>query len=241
MGSRIASRHATIIKGFMNTPWLIPNWPAPANVVAFTTLRTTSDDYVQQLPSPPAWLQQVHGVDVVCADNLSPEIKPAADAAVAFQTNTVCVVRTADCLPVLLCDQQGTQVAAIHAGWRGLAAGIIANTWQQLHADPQQCLAWLGPAIGPQAFEVGAEVPDSFLASGWQPQHVTSAFSPHPQHANKYLGNLYLLATFALQQIGFATKNIYGGDCCTYSDPHRFYSYRRSVDTGRMASLIYLK
>jgi len=219
---------------------LIPGWPAPANVHAFTTLKTSNPDYTEQLPAKPTWLKQVHGTKVVCADNLRVEL-PEADASIAFQAGTVCVVRTADCLPLLICDTRGTQVAAIHAGWRGLAAGIIAETCKLLSAPPDQCLVWLGPAIGAQAFEVGPDVLESFLNYGWAEEHIQNAFKPREGVINKWLGDLAQLARLSLQQHGILSNNIYGGEWCTYSDPARFDSYRRSADTNRMSSLIYLK
>ena len=210
---------------------------APANVKALTTLRNTSENYLDLLPAKPAWLKQVHGTKVVCAENLTQEL-PEADAAISFAANNICVVRTADCLPILVCDTKGTQVAAIHAGWRGLAAGIIAATNHLLTAPVAERLVWLGPAIGPQVFEVGQDVLDSFLGNGWESRHIQQAFMPK-QEPQKFLGDLYYLARIALQQLGFLDKNIYGGEYCTYSDPARFYSYRRSADSGRMASLIW--
>ena len=218
---------------------LIPNWPAPKNITALTTLRSTSNEYLDSLPAKPAWLKQVHGTNFVCAENLTVEL-PEADASISFKPKTVCVVRTADCLPILICDVKGTQVAAIHAGWRGLAAGIITQTTEQLMAVPADLLVWLGPAIGPQAFEVGPDVIDIFLAHGWETNHIKQAFKPKAE-ANKFLADLYYLARVALQQQGILHNNIYGGEWCTYSDPERFYSYRRSADTGRMASLIWFE
>lgn len=218
---------------------LIPNWPAPVNIKSLTTLRNTPENYLDILPAAPSWLKQVHGTKVVCTDNLINTL-PEADASIAFKPNTICVVRTADCLPILICDTAGTQVAAIHAGWRGLAAGIIAETNQQLTAPGSDRLAWLGPAIGPQSFEVGLDVIDSFLAHGWDSSHIKQAFKPQAK-PDKFLADLYYLARVALQQQGILADNIFGGEWCTYSDPDNFYSYRRSVDTGRMASLIWLE
>lgn len=217
---------------------LKPNWPAPANVHAFTTLRTTPETYLDSLPNNPSWLKQIHGITVQCIDNMSQSL-PEADAAIAFKPNQICVVRTADCLPVLICDMAGTQVAAIHAGWRSLSAGIIHQTCAQLTSTPAKCLAWLGPAIGPQSFEVGRDVLDNFVSNGWESAIIQQAFTPKPQTNDKWLANLYQLARFTLQKQGFAAENIYGGDWCTYSNPEQFYSYRRSADTGRMASLIW--
>jgi uncharacterized protein, YfiH family len=221
----------------MQQQYLTPLWPTPSNVIALTTLRGTTMAQLV-LPTVPAWLKQVHGNKVVCADHFTNEL-PEADAAIAFTTHTICAVRTADCLPILICDRAGTQVAAIHAGWRSLAAGIISNTCKQFTSAMQDCLVWLGPAIGPSAFEVGYDVLEAFAAYGWEQQEIAVAFSAQP-HA-KWLGNLYYLARIELQKQGIIADNIYGGEWCTHSDPQRFYSYRRSKDAERMTSLIYLK
>lgn len=219
---------------------LVPTWPAPHNVRAFTTLRNSPADIFTQLSGIPKHLKQTHSTIVVCADDVDENI-PEADASVAFKPNHICVVRTADCLPILLCDKQGTQVAAIHAGWRGLAAGIITNTCQRLTAPSEQLLAWLGPAIGSQAFEVEQDVPDTFVQLGWKPGVVREAFTPSTTNTEKSFGNLYFLARHALQQYGLTADNIYGGELCTFSDPERFYSYRRSEDASRMSTLIWLE
>jgi len=221
----------------MSEQYLTPDWPAPSNVIALTTLRDTNFEKIT-LPNQPAWIKQVHGNVVVNAAQLV-DATTEADAAVAFQTNIICAIRTADCLPLLICDQAGTQVAAIHAGWRGLAAGIIAKTCQQLTAPLQQCLVWLGPAIGPNAFEVGQDVLEGFAAYGWDQKHINAAFKPYGD--KKWLGDLNYLARATLQQHGVLNSNIYGGEFCTVSDPLRFYSYRRSADIGRMLSLIWIK
>jgi YfiH family protein len=220
--------------------YLVPDWPAPANVAALTTLRQTGDAYLQQLPSPPVWLKQVHGTKVICADNLL-ETKPEADASYACQPSTVCVVNTADCLPIIICDQNGTQVAVMHAGWRGLAAGIVATTCATFTMPLQKCMAWIGPAIGPQAFEVQNDVIESFGSQGWSQKHISQAFIPKADTPDKFLGDLVYLAKITLQQQGILADNIYGGEWCTYSDPARFYSYRRSVEGGRMSTLIWIK
>jgi YfiH family protein len=221
----------------MSEQYLTPNWPAPSNVVALTTLRDTNFEKIS-LPSQPTWIKQVHGNTVVNAAQVS-DPTTEADASLTFQPNTICAIRTADCLPLLICDQAGTQVAAIHAGWRGLAAGIIAKTCQQLTAPLQQCLVWLGPAIGANAFEVGQDVLEGFAAHGWEQKHISTAFKPYGD--KKWLGDLNYLARVTLQQQGVLNSNIYGGELCTVSDPQRFYSYRRSADTGRMVSLIWIK
>ncbi|EKD74083.1 MAG: hypothetical protein ACD_45C00083G0005 [uncultured bacterium] len=237
-----------------------PDWPAPPNVKACTTTRVggvslapynelnlalhvgDAKQHVQKnrtllktrlaLPSEPIWLEQTHSTIVVpaTADNLGKE----ADATFASEPNCVCVVLTADCLPILLCNRAGTHVAAIHAGWRGLANGIIENTLKTLDLPSGELLAWLGPAIGPNAFEIGHEVRDLFLKSH---PDTEQAFLPSPN--GRWLGDLYALASLRLHTLGIT--NIYGKPYCTYSDKEQFFSYRRDGSkTGRMASLIWI-
>lgn len=225
----------------MKFSFISPNWPAPKNIRALTTLRNATTDYINTLPVVPKWLKQVHGTAVICVEESNIEL-PEADAAVSFVPHQACVVRTADCLPILLCDINGTQVAAIHAGWRGLSAGIIARTCEQLPALASKLLVWLGPAIGPAMFEVGTEVRDNFLQHGWGLRQINMAFKPvFVAGEQKYLADLYCLASLNLQDQGILSEHIFGGQYCTYSDPQRFYSYRRSKDTGRMSSLIWLE
>jgi len=235
---------------------IFPDWPAPANVQILQTTRNgghsqgqyasfnlgdhVGDDPLtvaanRQLLSPfvptePVWMRQVHGTKVIDAGQAS--CLPEADAAYAHSQDTVCCVMTADCLPVLLCDRAGTVVAAVHAGWRGLLNGIIEAAIAAMQVDPQDLLAWLGPAIGPEAFEVGPEVHDAFIGKHGAAQ---SAFLPH---GDKWLANIYLLATQRLETKG--VTGIYGGTYCTYTDSEHIYSYRRDLNTGRMASLIWL-
>lgn len=223
----------------MSEQYLVPDWPAPSNIVALTTLRDTDLEHIH-LPNRPVWLKQVHGINVVRAEQVTNQV-PEADASITFTPNIICAIRTADCLPLLICDQAGTQVAAIHAGWRGLAAGIIAQTCQRLTAPLHQCLVWLGPAIGPKAFEVGKDVLDGFIAQGWSQEHVNAAFKSCDSVGAKWLGDLNYLARVTLLQQGALSTNIYGGEWCTVSDSQRFYSYRRSKDVGRMVSLIWIK
>jgi len=239
--------------------WLVPDWPAPANVFAGTTTRQggvsvapydslnlgdhvgDSVDAVANnrsllkhqcdLPTEPAWLKQVHGIEVVNAAAVNGI--PVADASFSHQANSVCAVMTADCLPVLLCDQAGSVVAAVHAGWRGLADGVIEATIKHMDVTASKLMAWLGPAIGPKAFEVGDEVRQQFMAA--DPQAV-EAFQPSTQ--GRWLADIYLLARQRLANLG--VELVYGGHCCTYTDAERFYSYRRDGVTGRMASLIWL-
>lgn len=242
------------------TDWITPNWPAPATVRALSTRRSggvstgvfaslnlgshVGDDpalvaqnrqLLQQqarLPATPAWLNQVHGIEVLDLAHWQGELV-SADASVSRQAGQVCLVLTADCLPVLFCDRQGTQVAAVHAGWRGLCDGVLEQTVATF-AQPDQVLAWLGPAIGPTAFEVGAEVRAAFLAKD---AAANRAFVP--QRQGKYLADLYLLARMRLQAVGVTA--IYGGDFCTFSTSDHFFSYRRDGQTGRQASLVWLQ
>jgi len=239
--------------------WIVPGWPAPAPVRAVTTTRTggvsvppwdtmNPADHVGdqpaavagnrarlarvlQLPAAPVWLRQVHGVEVVNAAQV--DGVPAADAAWTSQAGVVCAVMTADCLPVLLCERTGACVAAAHAGWRGLAAGVLEQTVHALPASPEGLQAWLGPAIGPSAYVVGAEVRDAFLADDARAVEAFAAAAGGGWHAD-----LYRLARLRLSRLG--VHAVYGGDWCSYTARDRFYSYRRDGVTGRMASLIWL-
>ena len=196
------------------------------------------------LPAKPLWLEQVHGCAVATVDHLAGpgEAAPRADASVAVAAGQVCAIMTADCLPVLLCDGEGTVVGAAHAGWRGLCNGVIEATLARMQAasgkPSLRWLAWLGPAIGPGAFEVGAEVREAFLAQARAGEHaaVDAAFRPGAE--GKYMADIYALARTRLARAG--CTDVYGGDACTVSDPQRFYSYRRDGVTGRMASLVWL-
>ncbi|MEI6001285.1 peptidoglycan editing factor PgeF [Paraburkholderia bengalensis] len=196
-----------------------------------------------------AWLSQVHGARVVdAADAIAAARRgePAlqADASVTDRTDTLCVVMIADCMPVLLCDPQGRAVGAAHAGWRGLAAGVVEQTAQRVaqlaDTDMSALHAYLGPCIGPQTFEVGPDVRDAFMngVDGAQRDDVASAFVDHPDHAGKYLADLPRLARLRLARIG--VTQVVGGDHCTVTERERFYSYRRDRETGRMAALIWL-
>ena len=243
-----------------------PDWPAPANVFALSTTRQggfsrppfesfnlahhVADDaasvaanrelLARALPADTQlqWLNQVHGVRVAKAGQ--GESYPEADASCSEEVGTACAVMTADCLPVLFCSRLGDRIAAAHAGWRGLLSGVLEATVETLDAPPGELLAWLGPAIGPGAFEVGAEVRDAFLAAqGADQQAITRCFQPSAGRAGHYLADLYALARIRLNAAGITA--IYGGDCCTFSDSQRFFSYRRDGQTGRMASLILLR
>jgi YfiH family protein len=184
------------------------------------------------LPDEPVWLQQVHGCSVVDADEGAAGCR--ADAAVAAQPGRVCGVLTADCLPVVFCDRAATVVGVAHAGWRGLAAGVLEQTVARLGRPARELLAWLGPAISPQAFEVGDEVRSAFVTH--DPQ-AAACFLPSPR--GRWLADLYGLARLRMQQAGVAA--IHGGGLCTFSDAARFYSYRRDGVTGRLASLVWLE
>lgn len=236
---------------------IVPDWPAPANVRAIQTTRAggvsdapydslnlgdhVGDDAMRVstnrqrldpwMPSEPIWLRQVHGTQVVYAEQAS--CLPQADASVATTPNAVCVVMTADCLPLLICDHAGTVVAAVHAGWRGLVAGVIESTVKHMQVPPSELLVWLGPAIGPEAFEVGSEVRDAFIALD---ARMEEAFVPRENA--KWLADIYSLARFRLERLDIVS--IHGGDLCTYHDSQRFFSYRRDGVTGRMASMIWL-
>jgi hypothetical protein len=241
----------------MKPTFIEPDWPAPPNIRAYSTLRTggyslgvydsfnlgihVGDDPQQvaanrrllrealNLPTEPYWLNQVHGKDVVAAHQTN-STPPTADAAYSTEPGTVCVVMTADCLPVLFCNRQGTHIAAAHAGWRGLADGVLETTVQALGAG--DWLAWLGPSIGPQAFEVGPPVRQAFLDTL---DNCADAFQQTDE--THWLADLYHLARISLARVGIS--EVYGGDYCTYSDATRFYSYRRDGQTGRMATLIW--
>jgi YfiH family protein len=235
---------------------LIPDWPAPARVRSCITTRAGGvslppfdtfnlgnhvDDQPQAvaenrrrlgiaLDCQPAWLQQVHGIRVVEADPLR---VAEADASWTATPGIASVVLTADCLPVLFCDRAATRVAAAHAGWRGLAAGVLEETLGALGLPAERVLVWLGPAIGPQAFEVGGEVREVFVARHPQAA-VAFVASPNP---GRYMADIYQLARIRLEACGVTA--IFGGGGCTFSDP-RFFSYRRAARTGRFASLIWL-
>ena len=191
---------------------------------------------VLALPQTPLWLDQVHQQQVVNAAELvncgEPERQLEADAAYSPQAGVVCAVMTADCLPLLICNRRGDRVAAVHAGWRGLAAGVIESTLVALQQPADELLVWLGPAIGPSAFEVGEEVRQAFIA---EDAETVSAFQQNrPGH---YLADIYALARRRLQ--AFGVQAIYGGGFCTFTDANHFYSYRRDGTTGRQASLIW--
>lgn len=206
---------------------------------------------VELTGAPVAWLEQVHGVQIEDAGELidrcagSPALAVKADAAATDRPGVVCAVMVADCLPVLFCDSAGRAVGAAHAGWRGLAGGIVEKTAVHVAklagARMESVHAWLGSAIGPSAFEVGEDVLDAFVSSS-DPAHcdtVVAAFVPREQK-HKYLANLYALARLRLELSGVLPLNIHGGAHCTVTEAERFYSYRRERTTGRMAALTWL-
>lgn len=245
----------------MSLAWsdlLVPDWPAPASVRACVTTRAGGvsqlpfdsfnlGDHVGDDPAAvaenrrrlqallgcqPAWLSQVHGVAVVEAD---PAQVAEADASWSATPGIACTIMTADCLPVLFCDRAGSRVAGAHAGWRGLAAGVLEASVAALGCPPSEVLVWLGPAIGPQAFEVGGEVREAFVALHAE---AAGAFVPSA-NPGRYMADLYRLARIRLASVGVSA--VYGGGLCTFSDAERFYSYRREPRTGRLASLIWLQ
>ena len=187
------------------------------------------------LPTEPAWLTQTHSIIVHDAATVTGA--PEGDASFATERGVVCVAMTADCLPVLFCDAKGMIVAAAHAGWRGLADGVLEATVNTLRdKGAQDLLAWMGPAIGPQSFEVGEEVIDAFTS---RVPDTRAGFRPMAGNAGKYLGDMYQLARIVLNKVG--VTRIAGGSLCTVQDKKRFYSFRRDDVTGRMASVIWLK
>ncbi len=235
---------------------ITPDWPAPANVHAFSTTRqggvsrgiyqnlnlgTHVGDEPQDVAqnrqrlqellgdAQPCWLDQVHGTELLELTS-GIQARSSADGSYSFHPNLACVVMTADCLPVLLCRLDGQGVSAIHAGWRGLCGGIIEKAAARL-GPPRELMAWLGPAIGPECFEVGPEVVEAFCNK--QPEAIDAFI----QKGERWYGSLEKLAMQRLQHYG--VEQIYKSGLCTYSDPERFYSYRRDGETGRMASLIW--
>jgi YfiH family protein len=241
--------------------WIVPQWPAPPNVRTLITTRNggvstgpfasfnlgagSGDDAAavvanrarlrECLPADPVWMRQVYGVEVADADaqaGTASEIE--ADAAVARNSRTVCAVMVADCLPVLLADDRGRVVGVAHAGWRGLAAGVLERTIETMGVAPQSLAAFLGPCISGSVYEVGDEVRDAFCT------HDAAASEAFAQKPNgKWLANLPLLARQRLCRAGLQDLRIAGGAWCTFSDPARFYSYRRDGASGRMAALIW--
>lgn len=241
------------------TKLIIPQWPVPKGVAACSSTRIggvsvapydslnlgahcgDNPEHVEEnrrrlfaagaLPSDPVWLEQVHGTHVLSLDG-SPYASKRADASYSRTPGTVCAVMTADCLPVLFCNLDGTEVAAAHAGWRGLCEGVLEETVSCFSDKPGNILAWLGPAIGPTAFEVGPEVREAFMAKDAQ---ADAAFRPQ---GDKYFADIYQLARQRLANVG--VELVYGGEFCTHSQPENFFSYRRDRTTGRLASFIWV-
>jgi YfiH family protein len=235
-----------------------PEWPAAPNVRAFTTTRNggyslgqwsslnlglnCGDDpnHVKQnrevletlLPSEPRWLRQVHGNSVITCEEHR-DHRSEADAITSDQTGQVCAILTADCLPVLFSTRAGTKIAATHAGWRGLAAGVLEATVLALDSKPVELMAWLGPAIGPRAYEVGKDVYESFVQLDAE---NSTAFKPH---GDRWLADLYGLARLALARAG--VEQVSGGQYCTYRQQDKFFSFRRDGITGRMATFIWME
>ena len=239
--------------------WIVPDWPAPPGVRALVTTRAggasrgayaglnlglnSGDDAEavarnraslrQALPAEPLWLRQVHGITVVEADGAAGS--PEADAAIARRPGTVCAVLSADCLPLLLCDEAGSIVAAVHAGWRGLCAGVIEQALRAMGRPPQSLLAYLGPAIGAAAYEVGAEVRAAFVEAD-RDGECEAAFAPGAP--GKFHADLYALARLRLAKTGVA--GISGGGFCTFTERERFFSYRRARQSGRLGAFIWI-
>lgn len=245
--------------------WITPDWPAPANVKALFTTRSggvssgvngvyaslnlgahVNDDAAHvtrnrallrsHLPGEPKWLKQVHGTLPIWIDEAE-AVTPEGDAVLSCTLGTVCAIMVADCLPVFICDKAGTTVGIVHAGWRGLVDGIIERSIAAMQVDYGQLMVWLGPAIGPDCFEVGSDVYDAFVQ---QDAQAAQAFKSRGSgREEKWLADIFLLARQRLNNVGVV--EIYGGGVCTYSDPMRFFSYRRDGETGRMAALIWLE
>jgi polyphenol oxidase len=237
--------------------WIVPDWPAPPRVQAFITTRaggvsrgnyaslnlgTRVDDdpaavaenrrrVCLHLPSEPRWLTQVHGCRAVSAETVDDPVE--SDAAFTRSRDVVCTVLVADCLPVLICDRAGEAVAAVHAGWRGLASAVIESAIDALGLPPARLMAYLGPAIGPAAFEVGAEVREAFLSADAE---ASAAFQRHGP--DKWLADLFLLARRRLAHAG--VSEVHGGGLCTFTQAQRFFSHRRDKVSGRMAAFIWL-
>lgn len=238
--------------------WIVPDWPAPARVKAFVTTRSGGvsrapfaslnfadhvgdrvEDVVANrallsdyLPAAPVWLRQVHGTHVVAAERAESGVE--ADAAHTATPGVVCAILTADCLPVLICDRNGSHVAAVHAGWRGLSQSVIERAIVAMRVPRPELMVFLGPAIGPTRYEVGDDVRDVFVNDD---ESALTAFLPTAN--GKWFANLYELAQLRLRRLGI--DDIYGGDCCTFDDAERFFSFRRDGQTGRMAALIWLE
>lgn len=245
----------------MLADWILPEWPAPSRVRALSTTRfggvskgayasLNFGDHVGDDPAAvaenrrrlvstlglkrePTWLKQVHGTQVAHLSGV--EVQEPADAAVTSRPGLACTVMTADCLPVLFCDRAGTRVAAAHAGWRGLSAGVLEAALAALGEDSAEFMAWMGPAIGPESYEVGEEVRRAFVHLDAE---AAAAFTAG-KTSGKWWCDLYALARRRLEAAGLT--EVYGGGLCTYADRERFFSFRRDGECGRMATLIYIE
>ncbi|MPW30798.1 peptidoglycan editing factor PgeF [Agarivorans sp. B2Z047] len=238
---------------------LLVDWPCPKNVKAVysdrlagaslapydsynlgdhvgddaSAVQSNRQHFQQGMPQQVCWLKQIHSTRVVNASESNMRFAEA-DASFAMQQDAVCVVMTADCLPVLFCDKQGTVVAAAHAGWRGLLDGVLENTVAAMNIAPSEIMAWFGPAIGPDAFEVGAEVYQQFVAKD---SKLASAFKASV-NSGKYYADIHQLAKQRLSALGL--NDVYADASCTLNNASRFFSYRRDGQTGRMAAAIWL-
>jgi YfiH family protein len=249
----------------MNISIIRPSWPAPQNISACTTLRYpgkcvapyeglnlalhVGDNPVVvlenrydlhnflNLPQEPRWLNQTHSNIALLAETISADSPPSADASFTQKNNTVCVVMTADCLPILVTNTDGTEVAAIHAGWQGLAKGVIENTLSKLHSKPEELMIWIGPSIQQAHYEVGEDFHAAF-AKNHSLEEMHAAFVI--QSNQKWLANVPLLAIQRLTRFGVQEKSIYLSNECTYANPEKYFSYRRDGVTGRIASLIFI-
>jgi polyphenol oxidase len=241
--------------------WITPDWPAPTSVRALSTLRTggvSRGNYASfnlathvgdernsvlrnrellkdaaSLPAEPIWLEQVHG-NVVWQVSGPSSSTPIADASVTRTKKQICTILTADCLPVIFCDLEGTAVGAAHAGWRGLAGGVLNETLRAMGSPAARVIAWMGPAIEQSAFEVGDEVREQFVA---RTPHHANAFASNDR--GRWQADIYALARRELESLGVA--GVYGGGFNVYADAERFFSYRRDKQTGRMATMVWIE
>jgi YfiH family protein len=219
---------------------LAPDWPSPPGVRAFVTTRALGDAKSESarkrlgflLPSAPVWLKQVHDTLAIDAAAVPPGMVPEADASFTAETGVVCAVMAADCMPVLLAARDASAVGAAHAGWRGLCAGVIESTAEAMRVPADRLIAYLGPAIGPRAYEVGEEVRDAFLARN--PASASAFSAARPGH---WMLDLYAVARQRLAAIGI--RSVYGGSHCTFSEADRFFSFRRDKAMQRMAACIW--
>lgn len=260
-------------------PFFTPQWPVPNNVKTCCTIRypghstghydafnvalhvgddaksvqANRDDLMvsANLPSVPKWLNQTHTNQCILAENIQPNHRTPLDASHTRQYNVVCVVMTADCLPLLVTNKAGTEIAAIHAGWRGLADGVVENTLSALHSSPDSLMIWIGPSISQPYYEVGEDVYNAF-AKYHTSEECDAAFTAHNSimdphkslqkpYQKKWLVDVPLLAQQRLIRLGVNPQDIYLSGECTYAQPDRYFSYRRDDVTGRMASLIWIE